>query len=70
MDVIGFVAGHHLVARDAVQHRVYDGPLRSGFPPTALGFRFGQVDDCSHSQVAVQFAAHDKDTAPDYASGF
>src|SRR5690242_11765130 len=38
LDVIGFVAGHHLVARDAVGDGVHDRPLRGGCIPAALRF--------------------------------
>ena len=38
LDVIGLVPGHHLIAGNAIEYGVHDGPLRRGFAPAALGF--------------------------------
>src|ERR1700720_271657 len=43
LDVVGFVTGHHLIARDAVSHGVHDGPLRSGDLPSSLGLFTRQI---------------------------
>ena len=33
LDVIGFVPGHHLVAADAFEHGMHDGPLGRALAP-------------------------------------
>ena len=45
LDVIGFVAGHHLVAADAIEHCMHDRPLRSRFAPAPFGFLLREADD-------------------------
>ena len=63
--MVGVVARHELIARDAMQDDVHDGPLRRGLPPAALGFFRGQLDDVAEADVDVQAAAFDEDAAPD-----
>ena len=45
LDVVRLVARHHLVARDAVEHGVHDGPLRGGLAPAAFGLLLRQLHD-------------------------
>src|SRR5690606_290100 len=47
--VVALVAGHHLVARYAIGHRVHDGPLRRCLLPAALGLFQRKVDDLGTS---------------------
>ncbi len=70
LNVVGFVAGHHLVASDAFEHGVHDGPLRCGFLPAAIGFGFGQFHDFGDADVGLEFAIHDENAAPDDVAGF
>ena len=42
LDMVGLVAGHHLIAGDSGQDGVEDWPLRCGEIPAFPGFRVGQ----------------------------
>src|ERR1043166_636272 len=64
LDVIGFVARHHLIAGNAIEHGVHDGPLGRGFSPAMLRFLVRKFDDLRDAEIAVQFAVHHKDSAP------
>jgi hypothetical protein len=70
LDVIGFVAGHHLVAANAIKHGVHDRPLRSGLAPAAFGFFLREADNFGDAEVAMQFAVHDEYAAPDDVTWF
>ena len=54
LDVIGLVPRHHLVADDALEHRVHDRPLRRGFAPAPFRFSCGQFDHFAPRQIAMQ----------------
>ena len=64
LDMIRFVTSHHLVAADAVENRVHDGPLRRGLAPAAFSLFLRKLHDFGHAQIAMQLAVHDKDPAP------
>ena len=70
LDVVGFVAGHHLVAGDAVGDGVHNGPLRGGGTPAAVGFCLWEFDDATAANVHVQFVILNEDAAPDDFAGF
>jgi hypothetical protein len=59
LDMVGFVARHHLVAGDPAQHQVHHRPLRRGQAPALLGLRVGQANRFAQALVAV-------DPAPDH----
>ena len=69
LDVVGLVTRHHLVARDAIRHRVHDRPLRRGGIEAAPGFGCGQRHDLRaadvHPETLVPPVAVDPDAAPD-----
>ena len=45
LDVVALVTSHHLVARDAVGHRVHDRPLRRCGFPASLCLAIGELDN-------------------------
>src|ERR1043166_1539124 len=44
LNVICFVTGHHLIARNAIEHRVHDRPLRRSFAPATFRLFLRQVN--------------------------
>src|SRR5579862_5948541 len=70
LDMVGFVTGHHLIARDAVSHGVHDGPLRSGDPPSAFRFFARQIAHAGASEIGFQTAAFHEDAAPNDLARF
>ena len=65
LNVIGLVPRHHLIARNAVRHRVHDGPLRRGDAPAALSFLARQVANRRAPQIGLEFAVVHENAAPD-----
>lgn len=65
LDMVGLVARHHLIARDAMKHSVHDGPLGRGHLPTSLGLLARQLHHGRAPQVGVQRPIFDEDAAPD-----
>src|SRR5258708_12599699 len=43
LDMVGFVARHHLIASNAIEHRMHNRPLWRCFTPTSLGFFLWQL---------------------------
>ena len=70
LDVVGFVASHHLVAGDAIGDGVHNGPLRGGGLPAAVGFALWKFYDATATNIHVQFVILNKDAAPDDFAGF
>ncbi len=70
LDVVGFVAGHHLVSRDAVGHGVHDRPLHRRLFPAAFRFRERERDYFGAAEVHLEFPAFNEDAAPDDFTGF
>jgi hypothetical protein len=70
LDVVGLMTRHHLIAGDAFEYGVHDGPLWCGFLPTTPGFGIGKFDDFSHANVAMQGVVFHKDATPDNVTGF
>src|SRR5262249_12875574 len=70
LNMIGFMAGHHLVAGDAVEYGVHDRPLRRGFAPAALGFLQWQFDNFRDAEIAMKLSIHDEHSAPDNVAWF
>ncbi len=69
LDVVAFVFGHHLVAGDAGEDGVHDGPLAGGEIPAVLGFGLGELDGLADAGVEFKAAGFDEDAAPDDPSG-
>ncbi len=69
LDVVGAVAGHHLVAADAERHRVHDRPLRCCAFEAAPGLGLGQRDRRTPPDVHVQPIVLDEDPRPDDLAG-
>src|SRR2546423_4126766 len=63
LDVIGFVASHHLVAGDPIENRVHDGPLWRRFAPAPFGFALRQLHHLGNAEIAVDLSLHDENTA-------
>ena len=57
VDVVCVMARHELVARDAVQQDVHDGPLRGDGLQAALGLGGGKFDGGGAADVCMQLAA-------------
>ncbi len=70
VDVIGAVAGHELVAGDAGEDGMDDGPLVGGLVPAAFGLLRRQRNRGAEAEVAVKGSVFDEDAAPDEAAGF
>ena len=70
LDVVGLVAGHHLIAGNAVGDGVHDGPLGGRLLPAALGLGGGQGDDGGAAEVHLEFTSVDVNAAPDDFAGF
>lgn len=70
LNVIGLVAGHHLVAVHAIEDGVHDRPLNGGFVPASFGFLLRERDDFRGPDVNVELAPLDEDAAPDDVAGF
>src|SRR5690348_4819320 len=68
--MIRLVPRHHLIARDAIRHRVHDGPLRGCAVPASLGFWQWKLDDTGTAEVHVKLVVLDEDAAPDDLAGF
>src|SRR5947209_325723 len=68
--MVGFMASHHLIARDAVRDGVHDRPLRGCRAPAALGFFKGEMDRFAAADVHVELIVLDEDAAPDDFAGF
>jgi len=56
VDVVCGMARHELVARDAVQQDVHDGPLRRDRLQAALGLLGGKLDGGGAADVCVELA--------------
>ncbi|MFM1942847.1 MAG: hypothetical protein RI897_1829 [Verrucomicrobiota bacterium] len=69
LDMVGLVAGHHLVSGDAVGDGVHDRPLGGGGLPAAFRFFAGEFDDFGASEVHVELVIFDEDTGPDDFAG-
>src|SRR5215471_13013332 len=69
VDVIRFVASHHLVSRNAIEHSVHDRPLRGGLLPAARGLFLGKFHRLADAKVAMKAAIHDKNPAPNDVPG-
>ncbi len=69
MNVIGFMAGHHLISRNSIEYTVHNRPLRRGLTPTARSLFFGKFSGLTNTEVAMQPAVHDKDPAPNDVAG-
>jgi len=63
--VVCGMARHELIARDAVQQDVHDGPLRRDGLQAALGLLGGKLDGGGEADVCVELAARAEDAAPD-----
>src|SRR5579864_9540119 len=64
LDVVGLVARHHLIARDAIGDGVHNGPLRSGHPPAAFGLFRRKVAHHGAAEIGLETAIGDEYTAP------
>src|ERR1700677_608722 len=64
VDVIGFVASHHLVAGNARSDGMHDRPLRSRDLPTTLRLFRRQRDGLAASHVYFELAIFNVDSAP------
>src|SRR5258706_1224238 len=65
LNMIGFVARHHLIARHTLDDRMHDRPLRRGFAPASFGFFFRKSYYPADSEIAVQSSIHHENPAPD-----
>src|SRR5580658_9469637 len=55
-DVVGAVASHEGVARDAVKDGVYERPLIRGLMPAAFGLFLRQFDDGAAAEIGMEAA--------------
>ena len=69
LNMVGPMAGHHLIAADTVQHRVHDRPFAVGQMPAALGFLIRQGDHAGAADVHAQPPTLDKNARPDDFTG-
>jgi hypothetical protein len=65
VDMVGAVAAHELVAGDAVEDGMDDGPLVGGRTPAAFGFIRGKAHDGAETEVNLKCTGLYEHAAPD-----
>ena len=70
LDVVRLVSGHHLISRYSIEDRVHNRPLDGRFFPASLGFLLREGDDLGGTDVDMEIASLNENTAPDNVSGF
>ncbi len=57
LDMIRFMPGHHLVSRDALKHRVHDGPFGRRETKAFLRFHLRQSDHFGEASVKAKLGS-------------